>query len=152
MTFNASDLHDNVVSVPRQLGIFDVVVGHEPKSAPVNYRTCAVWLGPIRPYPPGSGLAATTGLVVFNSRVYIPMMADPLDQVEKDMLDAISALMTAYSGDFQLDASVRNVDLLGASGVALSAETGYVNIDGVLFRIGTITVPLIINDCWIQTA
>ena len=152
MTFNASDLHDNVVSVPQSLGIFENVIGWEPKSAPTARTTCAVWLTDVKPFPGGSGVNKTTGIVTFTVRVYIPMLSEPLDGVEKDLLNAVSSLMTAFSGDFELDASVRNVDLLGATGVALSARTGYINIDGVLFRSATLTVPLIINDIWSQTA
>lgn len=152
MTVNASDLHDNVVSVPQQTGLFEQVIGFEPKSAPTASSTCAVWLEGVRPYPMGSGLAASTGVVTFTARTYIPMLSEPLDGVEKATLAAVDGLLTAYSGDFQLDASVRNVDLLGASGQSLSARCGYTNIDGVLFRTATITIPLIINDLWTETA
>lgn len=152
MTVNASDLHDNVVTVPQRLGIFENVIGFEPKSAPTGTSTCALWLEGVRPYPMGSGLAASTGVITFTARVYIPMLSEPLDGVEKSILAAVDGLLTAYSGDFTLDASVRNVDLLGASGQALSARCGYTNIDGVLFRTATITIPLVVNDLWTETA
>lgn len=152
MTLNASDLHDNVVSVPQQLGIFDTVIGYEPKSAPTGGRVAAVWLRDVKPMPAASGLAATAGVVTFTVRVYVPMLSEPQDQVEKALLDSADALFTAFSADFELDASVRNVDLLGESGQALTAVTGYTSIDNTLFRIVDVTVPLIVNDVWSQTA
>jgi hypothetical protein len=42
------------------------------------------------------------------------------------------------------------VDLLGQFGTPLSAQAGYVNQDGRLFRIMTITLPLVVNDVWGQ--
>jgi hypothetical protein len=152
MTFDASDIHDNVVSVPQQLGIFDQVLGHEPLSAPTGRITCAVWLDVVGPVPAMSGLDSTTGLVVFTARVYIPALSEPLDDIEKNMLKAMSALLTGYSGDFELDSSVRNVDLMGATGRALAGKTGYLTMDGTIFRVADVVIPLIINDVWAQVA
>jgi hypothetical protein len=131
-------------------GLFEAVNGHEPKSAPQNGLTAALWADAIGPDPTASGLAATSGLVVLKVRLYTSMLSEPQDAIDPAMLGAVDVLMTAYSGDFELGGLVRNVDLLGATGTSLSARAGYLNQDGKLFRVMDITLPLIVNDLWGQ--
>jgi hypothetical protein len=35
-------------------------------------------------------------------------------------------------------------------GHTLDAQSGYINIDNVVMRVMTITVPVIVNDAWAQ--
>ena len=44
------------------------------------------------------------------------------------------------------------VDLLGMAGSPLGAQAGYINQDGALYRVMTITLPLLITDAWTQAA
>lgn len=137
------------------LGLFDVVSLHEPKSAPGSGLTCAVWVQSLGPAPMQSGLDITTALLVLNVRIYTPMLAsspEAADSIDPKVTQALDALITAYSGDFSLGGKVRNVDLLGQSGTALSAQSGYMNQDGKLYRVVTITLPMVINDEWDQVA
>jgi hypothetical protein len=60
--------------------------------------------------------------------------------------------MAAYSGDFELGGNVRNVDLLGQASEGLTAQAGYLEQDGKLYRVMTINLPLIVNDVWNQVA
>jgi hypothetical protein len=85
-------------------------------------------------------------------RLYTSMLAEPQDYIDPNLVKALDALMNAYSGDFTLDGLIRNVDLLGQTGTPLQAEAGYINIDGKMMRVVTITLPMIINDAWEQTA
>jgi hypothetical protein len=143
---------DQVVSHAEATGLFETVNGHEPKSAPGNGLTCAVWAQRIAPVALASGLAATTGLVILNVRVYTSMLQQPLDAIDPRLISAVDTLLTAYSGAFTLSAEVRNVDLLGAHSPGLMAEAGYINQDGKLMRIMTLTLPLVVNDLWTQVA
>lgn len=131
-------------------GWFEKVNGHEPKSAPATVGlSCAVWLdsiGPVRT----SGLTITSGLMVFNIRLYTSMLSDPPDAIDPNMAAAVDALFTAYSGDFELGGLVRDVDLFGANGTPMSARAGYLNQDGKLYRVMTITLPCVVNDLWTQ--
>jgi hypothetical protein len=132
-------------------GLFERVNGHEPKNAPGNGLTAAVWVDEIGPSPAASGLAGTSVRLVFNVRVYTSMLAEPPDTIDPNMLAAVDALMGAYSADFELGGLVRNVDLLGqGGGQPMSAKAGYLNQDGKLFRVMTIVLPVIINDVWNQ--
>jgi len=54
----------------------------------------------------------------------------------------------AYCGDFTLGGLVRQVDIRGAHGAGLSARAGYLEQDSAVFRVFTISVPLIVNDLW----
>lgn len=133
-----------------RLGVFDSVNGHEPKSAPGSGVTCAVWVQNIRPIPLASGLDATSALVVLNQRVYIPMVAEPQDMIDPRVAGAVTALMQAYTEGFTLDGVIRNVDLLGMYGVPMDAQAGYLEQDKKMFRVMTVTLPLVVNDAWNQ--
>jgi hypothetical protein len=133
-----------------QLGVFDSVNGHEPKSAPGSGVTCAVWVQNIRPIPLASGLDATSALVVLNQRVYIPMVAEPQDAIDPRVVGAVTALMQAYTEGFTLGGLIRNVDLLGMYGVPMDAQAGYLEQDKKMFRVMTVTLPLVVNDAWNQ--
>ena len=143
-------LIDNVVSHAMQLGIFESVNSHEPKSAPGSGLRYAVWADAIMPIAAASGVASTSGKVVLNGRVYGNMLQKPEDDVDPQIITAVTTLIGAYSGDFDFGESVRNVDLLGMYGQSLSAQAGYVTIGGAMYRVMTITVPIVINDMWSQ--
>lgn len=143
-------LVDSVVSHAMSLGIFETVNTHEPKSAPGTGLRCSVWADALLPIAAASGLAKTSGEVVLMARIYGNMLQQPEDQIDPDMLTAVTTLIGAYSADFDFGATVRNVDLLGAYGPKLSAQAGYLTISNGMYRIFTITVPVIINDMWSQ--
>lgn len=132
-------------------GWFERVNRHEPKNAPGNGLTAAIWVQALRPVALASGLDATAALLLANIRLYSPMMAEPQDEIDPNLTGATSALVGSISGDFTLGGLIRNVDLLGAHGTPLSAEAGYLEQDRKLFRVYTITVPLVANDVWSQS-
>lgn len=144
--FNALESH------ARQLGMFDRVNIHEPKSAPGHGVTCAIWAGPIRPVGAASGQRATSARVEYLCRLYTSMISLNPDAIDPNMQLACDALFTAISGDFTLGGTVRNIDLLGHAGEPLRSDPGYVNQDNKLLRVITIFVPVIINDAWPQEA
>lgn len=149
---NLAAILDGVVSHALSLGLFERVNTHEPKAKPGDGLTAAIWVQSIGPVPAGSGLSLTTAQVVFHVRLYSNMLAEPQDEIDPTVMNAVDALFAAYSGDFELGGSVRNVDLLGQAGVSLSALAGYVNLSGGMYRVMEITLPLIINDAWAQEA
>ena len=140
-----------LVSDAVSTGLFTQVNTHEPKSAPRTGLVCAMWVDRILPYALASGLDATSALLVFNARLFTKMTQYPQDAIDPDMITAVDTLMTKYSGNFALGGMVRDVDLLGASGYQLSAQAGYVNQDNTIFRVMTLTIPLIINDASTQS-
>jgi hypothetical protein len=133
------------------LGQFDHVAFHEPKNAPGNNLTAAVFLGPGGPAV-GSGLAATDARVSFTIRIYNNMLQEPQDGIDRNILKALDAVINAYQGDFQLGANVKAVDLLGMAGDPLSWQPGYITQDSTLYRVVDITLPLLIANAWTQAA
>ena len=74
------------------------------------------------------------------------------DAIDPNLVKALNALFAAYAGDFELGGDARMVDLRGAEGAQLSAKAGYLNQDQKLYRVFTITLPVIINDAWDEVA
>lgn len=148
MPFDVQGIVDAVQSHAAASGWFEAVNGHEPKNRPTSRGvSAAVWADTIQPVQ-SSGLASASALLVLNVRLYTSMLQEPQDAIDPTMLSAVSALMAAYAGDFTLGGLVREVDLFGASGVMLTAKAGYLTQDQTMFRVFTITLPLIINDAW----
>lgn len=150
MSLAVSDIYAGVVSHARRLGVFNKVLTHEPKAAPGNGLTCSIWLNSLEPVATVSGLAVTSLRLELSIRIYENFKAQPEDEIDKRLLNATSKLMDAYTGDFQLSGTVMDIDLLGAHGEPLRAEGGYLNQDGVLYRVVVMTLPIIIADVYTQ--
>ena len=153
MAIQAQDLIDRLASHAQSLGLFDRVNKHEPKNKPGRGLTCAVWIDRIEPAAGRGGLAATSARVVFNVRVYTNMLQEPQDAIDPNVMNAVDLLFEAYSNDFQLGGTDRWIDLMGATqGHPLFAQSGYINIDNMVYRVMTLTVPAIVENAWPQAA
>lgn len=150
MALDSKSIIEAVASHAATLGYFERVNQHEPKSAPGKSLTAAVWVDRIRPVPRRSGLASTSALVVLNLRIYTSMTREPQDAIDPEMTAAVDALMNAYNGDFTLGGMTGNVDLLGAHGFRLEAQAGYLTQDGIVYRVMTVAIPVVVNDVWTQ--
>lgn len=139
-------LVDKVVSHAAALGVFRSVNSHEPKSAPGSGLRYAVWVQTLEPVGAASGLGATSGYVVLTGRIYGNMLMKPEDEIDPRILTAASALLAAYTGDFDFGSTVRAVDLLGMYGQKLRAQAGYATIASTVYRIMDVTIPCVIND------
>lgn len=151
MAINSQALIDDLANHALASGYFDRVNQHEPKNKPGRGLTCAMWIDRIEPARGMSGLTATSARVVFNVRVYTNMLQNPQDAIDPNVMIATDALMEAYSGDFTLSGDAAFIDLMGATpGHTLEAQSGYINIDNMVYRVMTISVPVIVNDAWPQ--
>lgn len=151
MAIASQDLIDRLASHAMALGVFDRVNQHEPKNKPGRGLTCAVWIDRIEPARGRSGLAATDARVVFNVRVYTNMIQAPQDAIDPQVMIATDLLFEAYTGDFQLGDDSRFIDVLGMTqGHPLFSQSGYINIDNFVYRVMTITVPVIVENAWTQ--
>ncbi len=147
----AQDIFDAVESHALASGLFDRVNTSEPTAAPGSNLSCGIWVEHVG--PAGSGLAATSAPPALSARPYTAMFAAPLDLIDPNLTAACFTMMEAYTGDFGLSvvSSVRAVDLLGHYGTGLESRAGYLNMDGKMFRVLTISLPIICNDLWTQT-
>lgn len=141
-----------VASHAMALAQFERIPRHEPKNAPGSGLTCAFWLQSVGPVPLDSGLAATSARVEITARIYQPMITEPQDEIDTRVGKAIDALINTLSGDFTLGGTVQSVDLLGKAGVPLSAQAGYQNVGGTIYRIMTIVIPVLVSNAWPQVA
>jgi hypothetical protein len=148
MSLNYEAITDAMASHAAASGWFESVNRHEPKSSPGSGLTAAIWVQDIS--PASSGLAATSMRVEMTVRIYTPMVTDPPDMIDPNVVGAVGSQLDAYSGDFTLGGLARHVDLLGEHGAPLGARAGYLETDRRLFRVMDITVPLIINDTYDQ--
>jgi hypothetical protein len=88
------------------------------------------------------------------------MLQEPQDAIDPNMLAAVTTLLNAYTGDFEFEdpvsglptADVRSIDLIGMYGRRMEAQSGYLNISNQMMRVMTISLPVIVNDLWSQTA
>ena len=149
---NIQSFFDAIESHALTLGQFEKVNTHEPKNAPGNRLSAAIWVQHIGPEPGGSGLASTNVRIEFNLRIYSNMIAEPQDAIDPEILTAVDVLLNAYTGDFTLGGTIQSVDLLGKGGTPLQAQAGYINQDGEMMRVMTVTLPVIVNDAWVQAA
>lgn len=147
-----NDLMSAVESISMQTGQFRRVNKHEPKSAPGNGLSNGIWVQSVEPLAEASGLDATSGYVVLTSRIYGSMLQKPEDEIDPRMLTAATVLLGAYSADFTLGGTVRNIDLTGAYGQTLMARAGYMQVDQGWYRVYDIIVPVVINDLWAQVS
>ena len=151
MAFGAQTLFNAIESHAKASALFDSVNTFEPKSAPGGNLHCAIYVSSLGPVPAGSGLAATTGVLTIMARIYLPMKQEPQDKIDPTIVAATDTLMEDFSGDFTLNGSARNIDLLGQTGESLSARAGYITIDQTVFRSMDITIPIVVNDVFTQT-
>ncbi len=149
---NTEAMMSALVSHALEAGLFESANKHEPKSAPGTGTHAAIWVQSISPVALASGLASTSARIEFSVRVYVSMIAEPQDAIDPASGLAVDVLMTKYSADFTLGGTIKNVDVLGACGPGLSAEAGYLQVDQGMYRVMTITVPLIVNDAYTQAA
>lgn len=150
MSLGTRSILDKVVTHAMTLGVFAKVNTHEYKNAPGKGLYCEIWAETIA--PARSGLDVTSAVLTLNVRIRSDMIAEPQDGIDPAILDAVDLLMDAYTGDFELGGTARNIDLLAGSTPGLRADAGYLDQGGKLFRVVTITMPIIINDVWNQEA
>jgi hypothetical protein len=65
-------------------------------------------------------------------------------------MDAVDLLLADYVGNFTLGGLLREVDIRGIDGNPLRVDAGYLTQDGKVFRVMTISVPLVINDLYAE--
>lgn len=133
-------------------GHIERVAGHEPTNAPGGGITASVWLDRIRPVPARSGLGSTSVLVILQVRLQAPLRGE-LDDVDPLLAAAADDLMRAYTSDYTLGGEVVFVDLLGQTDTRLEGQAGYLRPDGdQVYRVFTITLPVVLDDLWSQEA
>lgn len=142
---------DAIVSHAMASGRFEQVNGSEPQNPPsTGGLTAAVWVDRLTPQGRASGVDSVSAVLVFNVRIYASAMSLPSDAIDPGMLAAVDDLCGAYCGDFTLGGLVKDVDIFGMYGQSLDVRAGYLQQDGALYRVLTISLPVVVNDLWTE--
>lgn len=149
MSLDIDAITDAIASHAMSLGHYDRVNTHQTRIAPGNQLTAAVWFQTLTPIR-SSGLSATSVRLEFTFRQYQSSISEPQDAIDPEMVRAASAMYESLHQDFELGGQARSIDLLGASGAALSMDAGYIEASGLTLRVIDILIPIVINDVFTQ--
>jgi hypothetical protein len=87
-----------------------------------------------------------------NVRIYSSLISIPNDAIDPNIVIATSTLFDKFANDFDLGGLARNIDFFGIHGTPMDAQAGYLaQQGGVVNRVMTITLPIIINDVWTES-
>lgn len=142
-----------LTSLASASGKFENVQGSElTKNPPGPGLTAGLWFAGLKPLPGESGLAATSMRFVLTMRIYMPVVSEPSDAIDPQVIDGASTMLAAITGGFTLGGLVRNVDLLGEFGEPLEALPGWLPFGDTKFRTVDITIPMILDNEYTQAA
>ena len=141
MAFSVKATLEKIQSYLASDGGFKVAMIGEPKSlAPGTQLAAAVYMQGVS----FEGFVVDGGSIeshVVNIRLYMEMFREPVKEVEIDMAVAVQRIVSDLLGDFDLGATIRNVD-----GANVRTDWGYVDLGGKMFRVADITLPLIVDN------
>lgn len=149
VALNINGLLNAVVSHALASGYFARVNQHEAENPPGHGLTCSVWADRITALR-SSGLNSVSTQVTFTIRIQT-LMFDPPDAIDPTVIEAVDALCGAYIADFTFGGLIRQIDVLGAYGQPLDIRAGYLQQDGIRYRVMDIALPCIVNDLWEET-
>ncbi len=144
------DIFDAVQSFVLTTGFCDSVNTSEPLNPPGTGVICGIWVNKIGPTE-SSGLDKVSIRLELNVRLYTSLITIPSDIIDPNMLKACSGLMNAFVNDFDLTGLARQIDIFGNYGPGMDAQAGYLaQQGGVVNRVMTITLPIIVDDVWVE--
>jgi hypothetical protein len=151
VNFNADSVntvYDQLVSHAQSLGVFDAGVNAaESWSTPGDGVWCMFSAPAIVPLPGESGLAAVSGRLDFKALIGCSANIKPLGRADKVILAAACSLLAAYSGAFTLGGNVKDLNPL-----LITAAPHYLTMEGHTFRVYEITLPVVVNDLWVEAS
>lgn len=137
---------DVLTSKIQALNVVEQVMTNEPKSYPGNGTICAIFFRGMKPYEQGSGLNQISAAYHFTARLYTPFLAEPVGNIDRNLIAAADAIYDAVAGAYTLAGDVRNVDFFGEAGQPMDVKAGYIDVSGTICRVIDIEIPLIVND------
>lgn len=152
---DTTEVMDKIRDRALSLRLFDAVLDHEPKSAPAGPgHTWACWVVQFRPLASKSGLAVTSMRLDLRARIYRSMLAEPQDQIDRELMGRVDAMMRQANADISFGMTGEGVwtDLLGddSDSDGMRAQTGYVEIQNKIFRIADLSIYVVITDYFPQ--
>tara|TARA_Y100000310_G_scaffold272301_1_gene287186 strand:+ start:118 stop:585 length:468 start_codon:yes stop_codon:yes gene_type:complete len=109
----------------------------------------AVWMND---WNPTLTLATSVEVFVVTVRLHVDALKFDEEQIELDLADTVNEFTTDVQQDFDLGATIRNVDIGGEMSEGMSTAWGRVTIAGEQYRVADVIVPMIVNDVATQAA
>ncbi|GIH23004.1 hypothetical protein Aph01nite_13140 [Acrocarpospora phusangensis] len=150
MSLDLEPMRDALVSHAMACGHFETVNKHESVNAVGAGLHADLWGQHIQPVQAMSGLSSTSVRILFFLRIKTSADAEPRDDIDLLLMNALTHLMGLYTADFELGGAVSYIDLMGEHGIGLAADLNYFEQDERLYRVGDMVIPLICTDVWEQ--
>jgi hypothetical protein len=147
---DVSALMNAIASKAQQIGAFERVQLHEPKTSVPSGLSAALWFQSAISIPQLSSLAKTSVRVEIVFRLFQNMLMEPADMIDPEMTRVINLMFNALNGEFTLGGLITQVDVLGTYGAPLRSEAGYINQSGHLMRAISIYIPCVIANAFNQ--
>lgn len=148
--FDVGQLMDALASYLGQIGAFERVLLHEPKTDISSGLGAAIWHQSIVPIQELSTLDGTSIRIEFVIRLYDNMLREPADLIDPEMTRVVNLIFNAFNGGFTLGGLITQVDVIGTYGPPLRSEAGYIQHSNHLLRGISIYVPVIIVNAFNQ--
>lgn len=146
MPFNIKASLQAIESYLSKSGYFKSVGIGERKAAPSgDGLSVDLWMksaSVVRIY--ANGGTAESHLVMV--RIYRDLFAIPAEQTELELANVVQQVLSDLLGEYDLGATVREIDAGGINGTPVRTDWGHVDISGKLFRVADITLPLSVDD------
>lgn len=148
--FDVSRIMNALASYLGQLGAFERILLHEPKTAVTSDLSAAIWFQTISPIAELSSLSKTSMRVELVIRLFQNMLSEPQDMIDPEIARVVNLIFNAFHGGFTLDGLITQIDVLPTFGPPLRSESGYIQQDKQLQRAVSIYVPCIIANAFNQ--
>ena len=144
MAFDITSTLRTVESYLSASGYVPSVQIGEPKSPPKSELSAAIFMTSV-------GIAqltlnTTIEKHVVTIRLYRNMLSEPQENIELELAKVVQDIASDLLGDFDLGATIRNVDAGGEHGTSLSTTWGYLDVGGTMYRVADINLPLTVDD------
>ena len=116
----------------------------EPESPPTERLAASVYMGntAIVSLTLNTTIEVHTVIV----RFYMDMLREPTEQIEFKLAEVVSGIFNDLLGEYDLGATIRNIDAAGSHGTSLGAVWGYTDVGGKMFRVVDLSIPLLVDD------
>ena len=141
--FDVGQIMNALASYAGQIGAFERIQLHEPKTAVSSGLSVAVWFQSIDPIQSLSSLAKTSLRIEFVFRLYDNMLREPADEIDPEMTRVVNLLFNALHAGFTLGGLITQVDVIGTYGPPLRSQAGYIQQEKKLMRAVSVYIPCI---------
>lgn len=143
MAFDITNTLRKVESFLAGSGYFSNTGIGEPSSPP-DQLSAHIWMTSVdTPEIPLDGGDIQHHVVMV--RIYKPAFEDPTEDIELELSNTLSQLLSDILGDADLGATVRHVDAGGIYGTTLAAQWGHLDQNGRIYRVVDVSLPLVVD-------